>query len=124
MSKTSLNRATEQVGGGNDSIVIVKAIADLPGGRALDTSAFAGTDYIHAGHVIYQKDDDYKPLEVSGTAYSSVPAGATLVGVLKEPVMVGRPLAAIVTIGQVKEGALPYPVTDEIKTALSHIQFI
>jgi hypothetical protein len=120
----TLNRETLQIGG-NDSIVIVKALADLPGGRTLDTSAFTGTtSTLHAGHVIYRLNDDYKPLEVSGTAYASIPSGATLIGVLKEPILVSQGGAAIVTIGQVLEGALPYPVTDEIKEALPLIQFI
>ncbi len=126
MPTATLNRESVQVNGGNDSIVIVKAIADIPGGRVLDVSGVdADTQVIKAGHVLYQtKAGDIAPLGVSGSAYAALPEGGSYVGVLKVSVLVTDPRAAILTIGQVNAAASPYPVTDEIKTALPHIQFL
>lgn len=125
MAVAILSRDTLQIGGGNDSIVIIKALGEIPGGRVLDTSAFTDTNVIRAGHVIYKDSaGEYKPLEVTDGAYAAIPDGATLVGVLKKSTLVNDGGAAIVTIGQVLNGALPYAVTDEIKTALPLIQFI
>lgn len=126
MPTATLNRESVQINGGNDSIVIVKAIADIPGGRVLNVSGVdADTKVIKAGHVLYQNAaGDIAPLGVSDSAYANLPDGGSYVGVLKVSVLVSDPRAAILTIGQVNAAASPYPVTDEIKTALPHIQFL
>ncbi len=126
MATSSLNRDAVQINDGNDSIVIIKDIADIPGGRVLDVSAVdADTAVIRAGHVLYKtKAGDIAPLPVSGEAYVTLPDGGTYVGVLKVSVLVSDPRAAILTMGQVNAAASPYPVTADIKTALPHIQFL
>jgi hypothetical protein len=126
MPTATLNRESVQINGGNDSIVIVKAIADIPGGRVLDVSGVdADTKVIKAGHVLYQNAaGDIAPLGVSGSAYAALPDSGSYVGVLKVSVLVSDPRASVLTMGQVNAAASPYPVTDEIKTALKHIQFL
>lgn len=112
---------------GLGSIVIVKDLGDVPGGRTLDVSGVAsGTTALKAGHVIIYKsaDDSYAPLGVSGTAYVTLPSGYAYAGVLKADVAIDDPRAAILTIGQVNAAASPYAVTTAIKEGLPHIQFI
>lgn len=127
MANTSLNRDTLELQSGLDSIVIVKALGDIPGGRSLDVSDVAdGTKVIKAGHIIIAKDNEYKPMPVNaaGTAYGTLPSGYSYVGVLKASISVKDPRAAIVTMGQINAAASPYEVTSAMKTALSHIQFL
>ncbi len=128
MAKTSLNRDTLEVQSGLDSIVIVKALGDIPGGRSLDVSDVASdVKVIKAGHIIIANSDgNYKPMPVNaaGTAYGTLPSGYSYVGVLKASISVKDPRAAIVTIGQINAAASPYEVTSAMKTALSHIQFL
>lgn len=126
MATVSLNCDTHEVHSGLDGIVIVKALADLPGGRALDVSGVASdVKVLSAGHIIIvDGDGNYKPMPVSGKAYSTLPAGHSYAGVLKASVSVKDARAAIVTMGQVNAAASPYPVTSAIKSALSGIQFL
>jgi hypothetical protein len=127
MATSSLNRETVQISGGNDSIVIIKDMGDLPGGRVLDVSGVAaGTAVVRAGHVLYQNAaGDIVPLGVASSgAYDALPEGGEYIGVLKTSVLVSDPRASVLTMGQVNAAASPYPVTDEIKTALKHIQFL
>lgn len=126
MATVSLNRDIHEVHSGLDGIVIVKALADLPGGRALDVSGVASdVKVLRAGHIIIvDGDGNYKPMPVSGKAYSTLPSGHSYAGVLKASVPVKDARAAIVTMGQVNAAASPYPVTSAIKSALSGIQFL
>lgn len=128
MVQVSLNRDTHEIHSGLDGIVIVKALADIPGGRALDVSGVASdVKVIKAGHIIIvDGNGNYKPMPVNqaGTAYGSLPSGCSYVGVLKATVSVKDARAAIVTMGQINAAASPFPVTSAIKTALSGIQFL
>lgn len=126
MATVSLNGNTHEVHSGLDGIVIVKALADIPGGRALDVSGVASdVKVLRAGHIIIvDGDGNYKPMPVSGKAYGTLPAGHSYAGVLKASVPVKDARAAIVTMGQVNAAASPYPVTSAIKSALSGIQFL
>ncbi len=127
MATTNLNRDTQVIQDGLDSIVIVNALGDIPGGRTLNVNDVASdVTVIKAGHIIIAKDNDYKPMPVaeSGTAYGTLPSGYEYVGVLKSSVSVKDAQAAILTMGQVNAAASPYPVTSDMKTALSHIQFL
>lgn len=127
MAIANLNRDTHEIHNGNDGFVIVKALADIPGGRALNVEDVASNlTVLKAGHIIIAKDNDYKPMPVasSGTAYGTLPTGYSYVGVLKTTIPVKDARAAILTIGQVNAAASPYPVTSAMKTALSHIQFL
>ncbi len=123
MATSNLNRDYHEIQSGNDSIVIIKALGDIPGGRTLNVEGFTPS-VIKAGHVIIAKGEDYKPMPVSGAAYGTLPSGYTAVGVSKTTILTKDPRAAIVTIGQVNEAASPYPVTSAIKTALKNIQFL
>ena len=126
MAQANLNRDKVVVDDGNDSIVIVNDLGDIPGGRTLDVSSVAsGTKEIRAGHIIITKaNGEYAPLGVSSGAYASLSSGESYAGVLKHSVTVEDPRAAILTIGQVNAAASPYPVTDTIKSGLPRIQFL
>lgn len=127
MPTANLNRDKIEVNDGLDSIVIVNALADLPGGRTLDISNVAdGTTVLRAGHILIQNTTTgaVLPMPVSGTEYGSLPSGHAYVGVLKASVLVSDPRAAILTAGQVNAAASPYPVKSAMKTALSRIEFL
>lgn len=126
MATANLNRDKVVVDDGNDSIVIVNDLGDIPGGRTLDVSSVAsGTNVIRAGHIVITKSNgEYAPLGVSDGAYASLSNGEAYAGVLKHSVTVEDPRAAILTIGQVNAAASPYPVTDTIKSGLPRIQFL
>lgn len=125
MSVTNLNRTPEHFEDGNDSIVIVRDLGDIPGGRSLDVTEVT-EDVIRAGHILISNDStkEVKPLGVSGSAYSAKPSGWSYIGVLKHSVLKTDARAAILTIGQVNAAACPYPITADIKSGLPHIQFI
>ena len=131
MSTVSLNRDEFELDTTKDGIVIVNALGDIPGGRTLDVSDVpAETTVLQAGHIIIAKTTDgvtvYKPMPTNSgsTAYGSLPAGYSYVGVLKASIRVKDARAAIVTIGQVNAAASPYPVTTAIKNALARIEFL
>lgn len=127
---SNLGRKTTEINDTLDSIVIVNALGDVPGGRTLDVTGVAdGTTVIAAGHVIIKTSDGaYKPLGVNGEAYAAIATGETAVGVLKVSVLVSDPRAAIVTMGQVNAAAgakaVGAPYSDAVKKALPNIQFI
>lgn len=120
----SLNRNGYLVDDGNESKVIIRDLADIPGGRALNMEGF-DAEVVRAGHIIKRTaTGSYAPLGVTAEAYAEVAEGEELVGVLKVSVTKERPAAAIMTIGQVNAAASPYPVTEAIKTALPQIKFL
>lgn len=127
---SNLGLKTNEINDTLDSIVIVNALGDLPGGRTLDVSGVvAGTTVIAAGHVIVKTTDGaYKPLGISSGAYAAIGPTETAVGILKASVLVSDPRAAIVTIGQINSAAaakaVGAPYTDAIKKVLPHIQFV
>lgn len=127
MPTAELNKEQILIDGGKDSVVIVKALADIPGGRTLDVSGVAAdVNVIRAGHILVQDDTTkaVSPLGVTGSAYDTLGAGKSYLGVLKVSVLKKDPRAAIVTMGQVNAAASPYPVTEEIKAGLPNIQFL
>lgn len=126
MAQAELTKKTV-INDGNDSIVIVRDIADIPGGRTLDVSNVAsGTEVIKAGHIIKYTaaTGEYAPLGVSSGSYVSLSAGEAYAGVLKKSVMVSDPRAAILVEGQVNAAACPYPITDTIAAGLGQIHFL
>lgn len=131
MAQSTLGRKSIELSNGLDDIVIVRSLGDLPGGRTLDVSGLsADIKVICAGHVLVQDTTtkEVSPLAVSGGAYAALPAGCAYLGVLKASVSVDDPRAAILTMGQVNAAAaataVGAPVTDEIKAALTGIQFL
>lgn len=125
MSTTaSLNDKTYDVESSKDSIIIVKSLADIPGGRTLDVTGF-DEDYIGAGHLIAKNaNGNFVPLPISEGEYIEDLTGLELVGVLKITVPIDKPFAPIVTMGQVNAAASPYTVTDALKALLPNINFI
>ena len=129
MPKASLNKESNVVNTGKDSIVIINAVTGLPGGCTLDVSGLPeGTKVLQAGHIIVKTTSTgvYKPLGLTGSplAYDSKDAGDEWVGVLKASIPVSDPRAAVVTSGQINAAASPYPVTSTIKAGLPLIQFL
>ena len=123
-SNTYVNLAKEanQISDGNESIVIVNALGDIPGGRTLDLTGF--TDGIRAGHVIIESSGVYKPLALSGSSYDSKDGADNWVGIARYSVKPSDPRCAIVTVGQVNAAACPYPITDTIAAGLPRIEFL
>lgn len=127
MTVANLNRTSIEVNDGLDSIVIVKDLTDIPGGRTLDVSGLAADmEVIKSGHIliIETKTKTVKPLGVASGAYQTLPSGHSYLGVLKASVLRKDPRAAILTAGQVNAAASPYPVTDAIEKGLPRIEFL
>lgn len=122
----NLNRENLTIDDGNDSIVIVKGLGYIPGGRTLDVSGLSSdVKVIRAGHVIFKDTDgEYKPLGVTTGAYNALTSGQSYAGVLAHSVTVSDPRAPILTIGQINASASPYPITDTIKNGLPRIEFL
>lgn len=127
MQTASLNRKEVAINDGNDSIIIVRDLGDIPGGRTLDTTGYT-PDTIPCGMVVIKKaNGDYAPhpLATNGKAYAaSAGTGNTIVGVVKYTVLTADPRVAIMTMGQINQAACAIPFTDAIKTALKHIDFL
>lgn len=125
MAVISYNDDVLNISGANDSIVIIRDLADVPAGVVLDVTGITA-DAIEAGHIIIQNETTktYKPLGVSDGAYGSLDAGYKYAGVLKSTISVKKPHGAITTIGQVNAQACPYAITDAIAAGLPHIEFL
>ena len=127
MPTANLNRKSIEVNDGLDSIVIVKDLGDIPGGRSLDVSGVAAdVEILRAGHILVKNDTTkaVSPLGVNEGAYVALPSGHSYLGVLKASIAVKDARAAILTVGQVNAAASPYPVTADIKAGLPNIQFL
>lgn len=118
----SMNREAVQIDNSNDSIVIVNALGDIPGGRTLDMTGFSNG--IKGGHIIIKlSTGEYAPMPVSGTSYDSLPASASYVGVARYSVSASDPRCAIVTMGQVNAAACQYDPSS-LASNLPHIEFL
>ena len=127
MPTAEFNKEQILIDGGKDSVVIVKALADIPGGRTRAGAEVAAAGIVsRAGHIVVQDDTTtaVARLGVTGSAYDTLGEGKSYLGVLKVSVLKKDPRAAIVTMGQVNAAASPYPVTEEIKAGLPNIQFL
>lgn len=127
MSTANLNRENIVIEDGLDSIVIVQAVSQIPGGRTLNVSELPeGTAAVKSGHVLVidPATKEVYPLNITDGAYVSISGGRKYYGVLKCTVPTRDPRAAIVTAGQINEAASPAPVTDEIKTALPRLEWL
>lgn len=120
---TDLTTKKMTVSDGNSSIVIVRLLGDIPGGVTLDTSLTPGLSVIKAGHVVLVKDGKYFAAPVTGNAYAAF-GDKSPIGVINADVLATGSLASVLTIGQVRASAAPYPYTDVVKKALPQIQFI
>lgn len=127
MAYVNLDRDSYLVDDGAESKVVIRDLADIPGGRALDVSNWSG-DVIKAGHIIKHNTvtDEYAPLGVAGTplAYASLDTNEEYAGVLKCSVLKDKAFGAILTMGEINAAASPYPVTSTIKSGLPQIKFL
>lgn len=127
MATSDLGLRVIQLNESYDDIVIVKALADLPGGRTLDVSNLPETaTVIKAGNIIIEKPGSAPqalPVGDDGT-YAALPAGFKPVGVLRATILKRDPRAAIITMGQINDAAAPARVTDALAQALPGIQFL
>ena len=127
MPTANLNREIIEVNDGLDSIVIVQALSDIPGGRTLDVSGLdEDVKVIKSGNILVvdKSTKAVSPLKITSGSYESLPEGKEYCGVLKCSVLKRDPRASIITAGQVNAAASPAPVTDEIKKGLPLIQFL
>jgi len=131
MAQSTLGRKSIEINDGYDSIVIVNALGDIPGGRTLDVSGLASdVTVVRAGNILVQNTmtKEVSPLKITDGAYEALPTGCAYLGVLKASVLVKDPRAAILTMGQVNAAAAKTatgaPITDEIKAGLPNIQFL
>ncbi len=129
MSYVNLNRDGFLVDDGNEGKIIIRDLADIPGGRALDVSAFSSVEVIKAGHIIKHNTSTgvYAPLGITGSnndTYASLGENEEYAGVLKASILVSKPFAAIMTIGEVNAEASPYAVSSTIKSGLPQIKFL
>ena len=112
--------SNEKLDSGNDSIVIVKNLEVIPGGRTLDTTGFAD-EVIKAGHVIIERtaDKELLPLPVTG----SLPNDHTYKGILVASVLKTKPFASVMVRGTVNKVAAPYTIAGAVESALPLIRF-
>ena len=124
MAVADLNDEAVNIDSGNDSIVIVKFLEGVLGGRTLNTTGFT-EKVIRAVNIVNVEtaNGEYKPMPVSNGAYASLPSGHTVKGVLVKSVLTSKPFAPVMTRGTVNEVASPYPLTEDIKKALPLIMF-
>lgn len=120
MAELNISESPTSVDSTNDSIVIMKMIDDIPGGKVLDTTGFSET-VIQAGQGVIQEDgtDNYKPLPVDGV----IPASHTAVGVVIGSVLTSQPAVGVMIRGKVNEQAAAFPYSTAFKSALSLITF-
>lgn len=95
----TLSEEKTVVNDGLESIVIMKDLADIPGGVVLNvTGQYEATGVIPAGTLIGYNDE---------TGYFPNPSDADdLVGVLKHSVLTKDPRAAVMTMGQVNAAVI------------------
>lgn len=112
---------------GNDTIVIVKVLEAIPGGKTLNVTSYT-PDVIPAGHLIIKETSTgvLKPMPVTGTAYAALPASHTYEGVLISTILKSKPFAGILVKGTVNQAASFYAIASvltAVKAALPLIRF-
>ena len=133
--------------GGYDSIVIMKHITDIEGGRTLDMEGYP-EDVLFAAHVIISQTNSetgekvYKPMPVvAKTAnnepvkdedgkqvydYGTLPEGAVYEGVLYRSILKSKPAASILIDGVVNDKVMKIQlgsIEADFKAACKHIIF-
>lgn len=115
----------QQIVFGDDSIVIQKYISGIKGGRTLDVTGFT-EPVIKAGHVIIKLENgNYAPMPIDGDHYVlTIPSGAKYVGILYRSIPTAKPVASIMTAGEVNSEAMPYFETIEFDIFAQHCPHI
>ena len=109
----------QEFGFGKDPIVIRKEVDGIKGGVVLDTTGYT-EDFIYAGHPVIRDTETgliYKPFPVASGALGTLPEGYEYAGVVIKSKPVIEPFVAVLTIGEVNEKALKFPLTSAIKAA-------
>jgi len=126
---TTANLATQgpSYDTGNDTIVIVKVLEAIPGGKTLDVTGFS-PDVIPAGHLIIEETSTgvLKPMPISGENYGALPASHTYKGVLISTILTAKPFAGIMVRGTVNKNASFYGIASvltAVRTALPLVRF-
>ena len=108
-----------EYGFGKDPIVIRKELDDIKGGVILDTTGYT-EEFIYAGHPVIRDSANgvtYKPFPVVNGALGTLPVGYEYCGVVIKSKPTSEPFVSVLTIGEVNEKALKFPLTAAIKTA-------
>lgn len=122
--KGGLNKEAHTISNGKDDLVIVRDLADIPGGRTLDMTGFA-PDIVQAGHVIIaDAQGNAKPMPINSNEYATLPGNHTYLGILKSSITKSRPFAAILVAGQVNSKVCPFPIKPDMKTEMAQIHFL
>ena len=109
----------QEFGFGKDPIVIRKELDDIKGGVVLDCTGYT-EEFIYAGHPVIRDSENgvtYKPFPVSEGALGSLPEGYEYCGVVIKTKPTAEPFVSVLTIGEVNEKALKFPLTAAIKAA-------
>lgn len=137
--KRELTTSQTEVIFGKDDVVVQQFIADIPGGRTIDFTGWAGkdgADIIPAGTVIIKGTVSgatvYRPHPVAATtsegvttwAYGTITSGFSVVGVLYRTITKSAPQGSILIAAKLNSEALPYAMTSAQKTALPTILFV
>lgn len=128
MATANLMNEATQVINGKDNIVIVNYFDGIRGGRTLDVAGYAPA-VINAGHVIIKTSaGEYAPMPLNsaGTAYGTLPEGASYAGILVASIPTKQPFAGIMVRGTVNPEAAPFAMTsilDAFKAAMPLIDF-
>ena len=119
--------AAEIFDSGKESVIIRKYLNGITGGVVLDMTGF-DAPFIKCGHVIIRstKDGEYKPMPVTGNAYSTLPENHEYVGICITTAPKDTPHVGVLTAGEGNDKAVPYPVEAikaAFKTAVPTIQW-
>ena len=109
----------QEFGFGKDPIVIRKELDDIKGGAVLDVTGYT-EEFIYAGHPVIRDvatGKIYKPFPVASGALGTLPEGYEYCGVVIKSKPTSEPFVSVLTIGEVNEKALQFPLTAAIKTA-------
>lgn len=120
MATADLNLTNETFDDGLESILIRRKGGRIIGGRTLNMTGFTA-DKVVGGHIIIKSttdDNDYRPMPVSNGAFGTLTTGFEYAGILVRTVTAKDPRAAIQYDGEINDKAMPYPLTDALKTAL------
>ena len=122
-AKVNLANDPEVILSGNDSVVIRQYNGGITGGRSLDMTGFPDSS-VKAGHVaIKVLDEDgenytFKPMPVKDGKYDALPSNHKYAGVVTASKPASEPLVGIMDDGRVNDLAMPYPLTEEMRTAI------
>lgn len=110
---------SQEYGFGKDPIVIRKELDDIKGGVVLDTTGYT-EEFVYAGHPVIRDaatQKVYKPFPVAEGALGTLPEGYEYCGVVIKTKPTAEPFVSVLTIGEVNEKALKFPLTAAIKSA-------